>query len=235
MDDSKIKIAVCGDSFCAASNVDLAKTGTGPRAHFSHILEDQYGYEVLHLAHGGFSNTGIMFQIQHAVQSNVDAVVYNKTWANRVEIVLRDNRFRPEAGLKNFVYFDLGMPSTGQPFVGDKNSPIFSTVWQGLEENTLLKHREEQLLAVNLYLKHLFDYNLQNTIDTWLFEYWYRIMLDNQILPLCFNDADVGKVAYDFSEKDRNYDTPFHTDRATQETVAANIHVKIQKHLDSLK
>lgn len=232
MDDPKIKIAVCGDSFCAACIADLAATGTGPRAHFSHILEDQYHYDILHLAHGGFSNTGIFFQIQHAVHSGVDAVVYNKTWSNRIELVLRD-RFNADYGLKNFVYHDPMMPATGQSYVGDKDSSIFSTVWQGLEHNTLLKHRPEQLLAIDLYLKHLFDYNMKHTVETWVFDYWRRIMEENCILPVCFNDADVGKVAYDFSEQNPTFDTPFHTDRTTQETVAANIHAKIQKYLDN--
>ena len=62
MDENKITIAVCGESFCTACIVELKETGV--RGHFSQILEDQYGYKILQFAHGGFSNTGIMFQIQ---------------------------------------------------------------------------------------------------------------------------------------------------------------------------
>jgi hypothetical protein len=103
MDDRKIKIAVCGESFCTASIIDLKDIGL--RAHFSQMLEDNYGYDVLHLSHGAFSNTGIFFQIQEAVKRKVDVVVYNKTWSSRIEIVQNDDFF-PDAGLKNFVYFD---------------------------------------------------------------------------------------------------------------------------------
>ena len=84
MDENKITIAVCGESYCTASTVDLKETGL--RGHFSQILEDQYGYKILQFAHGGFSNTGIMFQIQEAVKHHPDVIVYNKTWASRVNI-----------------------------------------------------------------------------------------------------------------------------------------------------
>ena len=55
------------------------------------------------------------------------------------------------------------------------------------------------------------------------------------MLPICFNDADIGQVAYDFSNKNRTFDSPFHTDRATQEQVAANIHRKIVDKLPQTK
>jgi hypothetical protein len=220
MDDRKIKIAVCGESFCTASIIDLKDIGL--RAHFSQMLEDNYGYDVLHLSHGAFSNTGIFFQIQEAVKRKVDVVVYNKTWSSRIEIVQNDDFF-PDAGLKNFVYFDPHMPATGQDYVGNKRAPIISTVWQGLDTSPFLDISKEQLLAVELYLKHLFNYRMDQTVDDWVFEYWSDRMIKEGILPICFNDENVGKIAYDFSSKNINIDSPFHTDRATQEVIAANI------------
>ena len=68
--------------------IDLKETGV--RGHFSQILEDQYGYKVLHFAHGGWSNAGILFQIQEAVKHQPDVIVYNKTWASRVTIKLKE-------------------------------------------------------------------------------------------------------------------------------------------------
>lgn len=224
MDENKITVAVCGDSFCAGSTIDLKLAGT--RAHFSQILEDQYGYQVLHFAHGGFSNTGICFQIQEAIARKPAVVVYNQTWSARVDLNMRDRFFSP-AGTKNFIYHDPHACSSHQPWAGDLNANTLSAPWQGIDQKTYVKITAEQKTAVELYLKHLVSYNMETAKDTWLMEYWHNQIQYAGMLPIRFNDADIGKVAYDFSEKNREYDTPFHTDRATQEIVAANIHRRI--------
>ena len=156
MDENKITVAVCGDSFCTASTVDLKEVGL--RAHFSQMLEDQYGYQVIHLAHGGFSNAGICFQMQKALELGADVVVYNRTWASRINLSMHDN-FEPSQGLKNFIYSNPHMPSTGSPHVGDSKAAIFSTVWQNLENSTFFDFTKEQLVAVDLYMKYFMNYN----------------------------------------------------------------------------
>lgn len=230
MDENKITIAVCGESFCTASIVDLKNTGL--RGHFSQILEDQYGYKILQFAHGGFSNTGIMFQIQEAIKHKPQVIVYNKTWASRVTIKVKDG-FRNDYGLKNFVYFDPHMPSTHEPWAGNQQAFILSTVPQGIENHEILS--PAKLQAVKQYLAEIFDYDMQQVLDTWLFEYWHAKIATAGILPLCFNNEDVGKIAYDFSQANQTIDSPFHTDRATQEQVAANIHRKIVDNLSQTK
>lgn len=214
-----MKIAVCGDSFCTACTEDLVVTGAGKRAHFSQILEDVYDYEVLHLAHGGFSNIAIAFQIQEAVNQQVDVVVYNQTWSGRFEMIR--SGFDDSRGLKNFCYHNLHHPSTHSDLVGNQSSPVLSTVWQGAEQNALLN--SEQVLALKLRIKYMFDEGLQQIIDGWLLDYWHKRTIEHGILPIKFNDQAIGAVAYEFSNANNDYDTPFHTDRATQEIVAANI------------
>ena len=77
MATDKITVAVCGDSFCAAAVHELRATGTGSRAHFSQMLADQFGYRVMHLAHGGFGNVAIWFQIRQAIAKGARVIVYN--------------------------------------------------------------------------------------------------------------------------------------------------------------
>lgn len=232
MDENKITVAVCGDSFCSASTIDLKETGS--RAHFSQMLEDQYGYQVIYLAHGGFSNAGIFFQMQTALELGADVVIYNRTWASRLNLSVHDN-FEPAQGLKNFIYYNPHMTSTGSPHVGDKNAAILSTVWQNLENSTFFDFTKEQLVAVDMYMKYFMNYNFQDTLDGWLFEFWHNKIRAAGKLPIFFNDDTVGKVAYDYSGRNPNFDTPFHTDRATQQKVANNIHriihgQNIQRH-----
>jgi len=230
MDENKITIAVCGESHCAASTVDLKETGL--RGHFSQILEDQYGYKSLHFAHGGFSNTGILFQIQEAVKHQPNVIVYHKTWASRITIKLKEG-FVPDKGLKNFVYFNPHVSSTHEPWTGNQESCILSTVVQGLENHSTVSHAKLQ--ATKQYLTEIFDYDMQQVLDQWLFEYWHNKIAQAGILPLYFGDEDVGKVACDFSRENTTFDCPFHTDRATQEQVAANIHRKIVDNLPQSK
>jgi hypothetical protein len=230
MDENKITIAVCGESHCAACTEELKYVGS--RAHFSQILEDHYGYKVLHFAHGGFSNTGILFQLQEAVKHRPNAIVYHKTWASRITI-RTNNQFFPKMGLKNFVYFNPHMVSTHEPWAGNINAPILSTVAEGLENHSIVS--PEKIQAIKQYMTELFDYDLQQTLDNWLFEYWHDRIAKAGILPLCFGAEDIGKVAVDFSGANPTFDTPFHTDRATQEQVAANIHRKVIDNLPQIK
>lgn len=233
----KIKIAVCGDSFCAANTQNNKSPGSyingvpiGLRAHFAHILEDQYSskYEMLHLAHGGMGNTAIVFQMREAILAKVDVVVYNKTWSSRVNVAMHDN-FYLDNGLRNFVYYNPHHPATGTELVGNMNAPVVSTVHQNLKNSPFFDFSKQQLTAVDLYIKHLLCCGLQETIDDWLFDYWREKIIAAGILPIFFNDT-VGKIAYEFSAKYPDLDCSFHTDRATQEAVAANIDRYIEQH-----
>ena len=69
---------------------------------------------------------------------------------------------------------------------------------------------------------------MEQTIDDWVFEYWTDRMNKAGVLPICFNDEDIGKIAYEFSGKNIHIDSPFHTDKATQEVIASNVHNRIQ-------
>lgn len=232
MDDRKITIAVCGDSFCAASTVDLKHAGS--RGHFSQILEDQYGYKILYFAHGAFSNIGICFQIQEAIKQKPHAIVYNTTWSSRFIMPRKPGHgFFAEAGLRNFLYFDQSCPSSQEPW-GNQNAPLLCTVPQGIDSSHPWLSAE-QLAALKYYYTYMYDDALSTTVDNWLVDYWHHKILDNDIMALRFNEQDIGAVAYEFTKNNHNYDTPFHTDLATQQQIADNIHCKMVDMLNKSK
>lgn len=233
MDASEITIAVCGDSFCAASTSDLQLTGTGQRAHFSHVLEDQYHYKVMHLAHGGFSNVAIWFQIRHAIKNKVDVVVYNSTWSHRVVLNVHD-RFNLDSDVGNFYYYDPHCQSSYTPGVGDQTAALISTTTHNIENSPFFTISKQQKQAVDLYLKHLHSEGLQTEMDSWMFEYWHWQIEKAGALAVDFKAPNIGRCAYDFSAANPSYDTPFHTDRQTQEQIAANIHGYIVDKLSSV-
>lgn len=194
------------------------------------MLEDVYGYNVLYFAHGGFSNLGILFQIREAVERQADVVVYNKTWSNRLELY-RDDKFYVESGLKNFFYYDPNYESTHNPAVGNQKSPALSTTHHSIDNSPFFKITPEQKQAIDLYLKYLYNDASKTLADSWMFDYWHDQMHRKGILPVRFNNDNIGKIAYDFSQANPTFDTPFHTDRATQEQIAANIHKYIVDNL----
>jgi len=231
MDETSMKMFVCGDSFCASA-FQAIKT-TGPRAHFSQILEDQYGYEVTNLAHGGMSNTAIWFQIDQAIKLNPDIIVYGKTWSSRVEIFVKDKFYNQKNPLKNFIYYDPCYSSSHTPYVGTINDDstdggmAISSTWQNIENSPFFDLTNEQHRAIMLYLKHMYNDSMCAQRDQWMFDYWRMRCEQAGIQALYFNDPEIGGPAYQFSEQNQDYDSPFHTDRATQEVIAANIHRKI--------
>lgn len=222
---------VCGDSFCSASkNTNPATIGS--RGHFSQLLEDAYGYKIINLAHGGFSNVGIIYQLKQAVQLSPNIIVYNKSWSDRIAFV-RPGDWEQENTLKNFYYYDNNYTSTGSDYVGGNTAPIISTVWQNIENSPFIEYTDEQLMARDLYLKYMYSDPMQIEIDTWLFEYWHQKIIDAGILPIYFNDT-VGARAYEWSFVNQTYDSPFHTNRATQELIAADIDQLVRSKLTNL-
>lgn len=232
-DPDRIVIAVCGDSFCAASRTEILSTPTGARAHFSQMLEDQWGYQILHLAHGGFSNVAIWFQIRQAILAKVHVVVYNTTWSHRVELIVRE-KFRTVTGIGNFFYYDPHCVSTGGALTGDSSASVLSTTPHGIDQSPFFSVTPEQRQAVDLYLKHMYNDELHTELDSWMFEYWHEKIIKARILPIKFRQPCIGECAYHFSEANPGYDTPFHTDRATQQQIAENIHRYVVDNLHKL-
>lgn len=223
-------IVVCGDSFCCASNLELKHVGT--RAHFSQILEDQWGYRVLNLAHGGVSNTCILWQIREAELLRPKTIVYNRTFEGRVDLMLND-QFRADRGLRNWGYWEDHMTSyqtayTNQFPKADQEPSVLSVVHQGLSDNQKLNLDDLQLAAVESWLVYFFASEMFQEMSNWHFAYWHQRMVEGGIRPLALRHKQVGEIAWRFAGDNPTYDSPFHTDRATQQQIAENIHALIQ-------
>jgi hypothetical protein len=223
------KIIVCGDSFCSADT-------TANRWHFSQLLQDQHGYNIINLARGGMSNTGICVQIKQALLLKPLAIVYNMADPSRIDIPLNGS-YCPPWLLKNFIYASVNDSSTGSTYVGGPDAPIFSTVYQLLDQIKHVTIPTDKIQAVKHYHAHLFDWQLKYETDTWMLNHWQQQAIDQGILTLPMGSphdlelSSYAKPAYDFVKADPNYPALYHTDLATQQQVANNIHNYLQKHL----
>ena len=225
-----MKIIVCGDSFCSA---DTGRPGT----HFSELLQFN-GHQVINLARGGISNTGIAFQMQEAIKFDPDVVIFSTTFP-RLTIPTGKQPFKKHLGLKNFCYpYKEDMSST-MDCVGGLEAAIWADVWPAIlnPRPTLPKElhmSSEQLDAIKKYLAHLFDNELQEETDKWLVGFWqYRLQeLGIKILKL-HRDQGPGKPMYDYVRANPTLITQavYHTDVDTQVTVANNIVEYLKLHL----
>lgn len=225
-----MKIVVCGDSFCSADS-------TSERWHFSQMLEDKYHYEVINLARGGISNTGICYQLKKALDLNPDYVVYNITDPARVDISMHEH-FYSNIGLKNFIYHSPDDSSYGSEYVGDINSAILSIVPAGLGSMKHFSVPEEKIQAVKYYFAHLFNWQLKNETDRWLVDYWQTKLIQKGIKVISLGSTTdsppnpIGNILYDFVEQHPEFRIRrlYHTDRDTQELVADALFKKISSN-----
>jgi len=250
MDEDKIKfnIIVCGDSFSSATN--------NARDHYSQILQDQYGYSVLCLARASMSNLGIAWQMREAIEIGCNFLLYHSTWAPRLNLLINDS-FQVEKGLKNFIYPFRDDESSYTTYVGhnpictssngiqtpNNAAPILSTVPQGLENNPTLTLTKDQHRAIEFYFKYFFNDALCQEVDSWILAHWHHQAEKSGIVPVDMK-LSLGCAMFDYqmqgkiigntyvTHPDFNDDRPFHTDRATQEIVAASIDQYIKDKLN---
>lgn len=217
-----MKIVVCGNSFCSA---DTSKN----RYHFSQRLADQYGHEVINLAHGGVTTTAICFQMQTAITLKPNVIIYNQSSPDRVDLVLKDNYFNVTHGLKNFIYAYPNNESYGSPHVGAADAPIFPTVWQGIRDQQHVPITDRQEQAIKSYLTHLFDWGLKKETDRWMIGYWRQQIVNAGIHPIEVSAANPATgVLYEFAHHNPNYPALYHTDPETQQKVADRLHQEFE-------
>jgi hypothetical protein len=221
-------IAVCGDSYCVADT-------SSEREHFSQVLEDQYNYKIIPLALAGCTNVCIAFQIKKALELDVDAIIYNMTFSERVDIILEESNVRLLHEIKNFVYPYADHAGYNSEHVGRKQSPIFSTVPDLLNDKLNLgtKLKPEHIDATKSYFLNFFHYGFRQEIDSWILAYWHQqILLANKLpIPLINNspvkiefDPTLGQAIYDFTKTNQTYPKVYHTDEHAQRITADRIH-----------
>ena len=85
------KLIVCG---CSWMSVDTIHPSKYKDTHFSELLAEKLGYELIVYAKPGSSNGGICVQIEEAIRSKPDLIIFGQTVADRIEFKVAEN---PEA------------------------------------------------------------------------------------------------------------------------------------------
>jgi hypothetical protein len=137
-----------------------------------------------------------------------------------------NENFNLVSGLKNFVY--TGTPANS--YVGNIKSPIWATPWRNVVEKNGFDTTAEQKHAVELYIKHLFNWTLKSETDSWMIQHWHDKIIKSNIVPIRISsDDEISKPMYDFALQNKDYPNPYHTDPATQEIIASRLNQEIQR------
>jgi hypothetical protein len=225
MDEDKIKrIVVCGDSVCSAQTDD--------NQHFSNILAD-HGHEVINLARGSMTNTGICFQIKQAIDLQADLVIFCQTDSSRLDIPLYPSP-SPNITLKNFIYPYTTDSSFGNKYVGDITSNILSGNAYGLSNqrpDSLISVPDGVVTAVKNYYTFIFDRYLAEEKDRWIFEYWKHCLSTASIPYIELTADSIGREIYEYIDKnpDKITQKVYHTTAEPQQKVADAIMHEIEK------
>ena len=88
------KLIVCG---CSWMSVDTIHPSKYKDTHFSELLAEKLGYELIVYAKPGSSNGGICVQIEEAIRSKPDLIIFGQSVADRIELAITH-----QPPLKNF-------------------------------------------------------------------------------------------------------------------------------------
>ena len=83
-------LGICGDSFMASISKYDNNLENGHGKHFTDILKERLGCEIITYAKGGVSNQCIRLQIDEIIKHNPHHIIIGTTSPDRIEIHLND-------------------------------------------------------------------------------------------------------------------------------------------------
>lgn len=150
-----MKIAVCGCSFSA-------KVDSHPSTHWSELLAEKMGAELICLARQGISNGGIMLQIERAIRLKPDWIIAAATVEDRIEFPRDpDNRTEGKVTFDQLNYeTHSGHVLVSETLINLIDGPCNRKRLQNISNDV----RE----AAKQYAAFLYDANWQRQKDRWM-------------------------------------------------------------------
>ena len=222
------KLIVCGDSYQTPSLKEQYK-----KTHWSEVLADRLGLELLTFAHQGQSNTVITYQILDAVKYSDAVVVISPAAGVRIEWCEPEHLKGRPTSRRSFRRTDNKYPEAfinvlSMPMC-DINNPMHSVFLSNINLN-LEQFKQECMLYYALS-------KLKNTTNGVLFlnSIPYGILEDNELLQVLNENQLVTKEQFDIglefidSWVNRDIDPGYHTTPEFQIKLADYIENRIRR------
>lgn len=166
-------LIVCGDSF-------MSPRISHPKKHFVEIFADKLGYNLISYAKSGFSNGGIVIQLETAIKHKPNLILLNLTNSDRIEF--RIDHDKPKNYKHPFTLEHIGtcagrMNELSDSFYNNINPIIASENINSLlhdQQMTESFHNamrkkysdwDNKIIAIRGYFEYIYDENWKNIID----------------------------------------------------------------------
>jgi hypothetical protein len=196
------KLGVCGDSYFASISYDPNNLDNGYGKHFTEILAEKLGWEVITFARGACGNQTIRLQIDEIIKLKPDLVIVGTTSPDRFEYPINDLKtekyvdkftdllhevsYKENEGLTNIEYLDCPDKSSEQFIFKNKKPVLFADTLNNIfQNNRYLKKNEIQILEK--WYDRFYDFQWKKQTDTWIISDGLRKLMDNDINFFCIN------------------------------------------------
>lgn len=242
------KLVVCGDSYMAAISPNINDLDNGSGKHFTELLADKLGWQVVTFARGACSNQTIRLQIDEAIKLNPDYVIISSTSPDRYELPINDmttgeyyekdsfNFYREDAGLYNIHYKSFPDKSAEHTQFNEVEATMFSETLNNIFNNTAHNRHlnKSDVKILEKWFDRFYDSRWKKQQDGWILADGIRRLVDNNI-NFSFICTSVDANLFDFcknkiigyhselnpsSYKDGDVPYRFHTSLETQQILS---------------
>lgn len=245
-----MRIAICGDSF-------VTPVMQHPGTHFAEILQKKLDAEMLYLGRGGMSNGGICLQLEAVMDMSPDLVIFNTSYADRVEFALDTADGRQNYSVRDIVYAHtesvstyFGVTERPNLIVDNLSSLLHLNQGQAYERwNRLysdIDNFDRKRQALKTWFNELYTPGWKRQVDRWCLQAVTRQLVDRNIPFVMYLDvARVGNLPW-FNESnnisdqiisrfyakfiDIEIDPGYHTTYDVQKQIAEYLLVHMAKH-----
>lgn len=166
------KIIICGDSF-------FTKSQTLPGTHFGEILSKRLNVDVEYFSGLGFSNPLICALIDHAISCKPDLIIFNTTYATRIELPYKDS--------PNIKFLNENISTVYPHYDANDDTYLVSLPlnvdWKTHNMVQGLVDKDEKVKAIKSYVNHMFN------------PYWKR-QTDIYIILGILKKLELSKIDY---------------------------------------
>jgi len=160
------KMIVCGDSH-------MSPVIRFPGTHFSEIIAESLGYELIPYSRGGMSNGGIAIQVDTAIQNKADFILVGTTYADRIEFPIDTPVPRKQFTIEDIFYSHKESVSSNHPWL-NKNPNMISTNIVGIVDNVnprafaRCSDPVEKEQAIKDWFRYLYYPDWKTQVDKWM-------------------------------------------------------------------
>jgi hypothetical protein len=240
------KLIICGDSYMSPA-IDY------PNTHFSEIIADELGYELIAYSRAGMSNGGVAVQIDTAKQQKPDLILLGTTYSDRIEFPINEPKPTDKFTTDDISYHHSTTSSSSNTSLAPQMiSTNLVEMISNKFSNTLelCEQPRKKEKAIKDWFRYLYHPDWKSQVDKWMM-YGVIHQLDQSGIPyIMCNDPlnlavscpwlkntsmlrNINKIMDERKQVDAgNPNLPYHTSIETQAIIAECLIAYMKEHMD---